>query len=125
MKKPVLFALWGTLFVLCAVLGFFPCGIWGTLAALLFFLPPAALLYLHREEPVCRLIRNLSALSLGLTVLLLVLNFAAAFGSEALGTAVHTVLAIVSAPMLCSGSWAMSLFFWACLLLASRKLLKK
>ena len=125
MNKRVLFALWGVLFLLCAGLGFVPAGVWGTLAALAFFLPPAALLYLHREERVLKLIRSLSALSLGLTVLLLVLNFAAAFGSEALGSIVHIVLTIVSAPMLCGGNWAMSLFLWACLLLTSRKLLRQ
>ena len=65
------------------------------------------------------LIRNLSALSLGLTAVLLVLNFLTALRSELLGTVIHYVLVTVSSPMICSGHWAMSLFLWACLLMVS------
>jgi len=31
----------------------------------------------------------------------------------------HIMLVIVSSPMVCSGNWALSLFLWACLLVAS------
>lgn len=126
MTKRTLFTLWGVLFALCAGLGFLPePGVPGLLAALVFFLPPAALLLKHREKETLLLVRNVSALSLGLTAVLLTVNFAVAFASEAVGTFVHVLLAIVSAPMLCSGRWAMSLFFWACLLLGSHRLAKR
>ena len=129
MNKKVLFVLWGVLFILCAGLGFIPEPT-GTLkglmtaAAVLFFLPPIALL--HRgSRDTARLIRNLSALSLGITLVTLVLNFIFAVSSEKLGNVLHIVLTIVSAPMLASGYWVLSLFLWACLLMVSLKILKK
>ena len=125
MTKRMLFILWGILFALCAGLGFLPsAGILATAAALLFFVPPVVLLYRARrdgDDPARLLIRNLAALSLGLTVALLVINFLTALSSEALGTAVHCLLTVVSTPMICSGHWALSLFLWACLLMASLK----
>ena len=123
MKKKLLYALWGGLFILCAGLGFIP-EPEGTLqfiltaASVLFFLPPAMLL--HRADAAdAKLIRNLSSLSLGLTLVLLVLNFLTALRSEFLGQVLHYTLVIVSSPMICSGHWALSLFLWACLLMAS------
>ncbi len=132
MNKTVLFALWGGMFSICAGLGFIPepSGIlrWGlTAAALLCFLPPALLLYQAsrcQDLPAVKLVRDLSALSLGLTLVCLILNFLVVFRSETLGQMVHAVLVIVSSPMICSGHWALSLFLWACLLMAGRKLSK-
>ena len=59
----------------------------------------------------------LSAVSLGATLVMLVLNIVLATGSTALGDFLHGVLTVVSAPMLYCGSWALSLFLWACLLI--------
>ena len=130
MTKQILFALWGGLFLLCAGLGFLPepAGAVRVLAALACFVPPAVLLYRAGKDAdthTLMLVRNLSALSLGLTLLLLIVNFFTALSSEALGNAVYCILVIVSSPMVCSGHWAMSLFLWACLLTVSRSLLKK
>ena len=123
MSKRTLFILWGILFALCAGLGFLPePGVLTTAAAILFFFPPAVLLYRARKEKDTHtrlLIRNLSALSLGLSVLLLVVSFLTALSSEVLGTAVHCLLVVVSTPMICSGHWALSLFLWSCLLMVS------
>ena len=127
MNKKLLFALWGCFFILCAGLGFIPepegtLRILLTTVSLLFFLPPACMLYSAQKAKdlnTARLIRNLSALSLGLTLVLLILNFLTAFSSETLGLILHYVLTIVSSPMICSGHWALSLFLWACLLVAS------
>ena len=129
MNKKLLYALWGCLFILCAGLGFIPepegsAQILLTILSLLFFLPPAVLLQQsgkNGELHTVRLIRNLAALSLGLTLVLLVLNFLAALQSEFLGSVLHYMLVMVSSPMICSGHWAMSLFLWACLLVASWK----
>ena len=123
MNKKSLFVLWGALFILTAVLGFFPAGWWSTAASVLFFLPPAVLLY-RADWDTAALIRNLSALSLGVTLLVLILNFVLAVSSETLGNLLHIVLTIVSAPMMASGYWVLSLFLWACLLMASLKKLK-
>ena len=133
MIRKILFTLWGCLFSLCAGLGFIPepAGLMSTVLtffALAAFLPPFALLYhagKSRNTADSMLIRNLSALSLGLTAAVLIANFFTAFASEKLGQVLHYVLVIVSSPMICSGHWVMSLFLWACLLMVSMKQLKR
>ena len=133
MKKQVLFGLWAGLFIVCAGLGFIPepegsVRILLTLISLVFFVPPAVLVYdavKAADKHTLLLVRNFSAVSLGLTALLLVLNFLSVLGSEGLGTFLYYVLVIVSSPMVCCGSWALSLFLWACLLMASLQMLKK
>ena len=129
MKYRFLYALWGALFILCAGLGFIPepagaLKVLLTGVSLLFFLPPAVLVWQSRREKnraVLALVRNLSIASLSLSALLIIANFLAAFRSELLGNILHGVLVVVSSPMICSSHWAMSLFFWACLLIASLK----
>ena len=137
MSKKVLFSLWGGLFILCAGLGFIPGfsdtvggGAQGVLTVLsvLFFLTPGLIVWngaKTKDVHSLKLVRNLSALSLGLTLLVLILNMLAAVGSEILGNVLHGILIIVSAPMVLSGFWALSLFLWACLLLASGSMVKK
>ena len=129
MKNRFLFALWGALFILCAGLGFIPepsgaVRFLLTAVSVLFFLPPAVLVWRGRkthDRALLALMRNLSIASLGLSVLLIIANFLTAFRSELLGDILHGILVVVSSPMICSGHWAMSLFFWACLLIASVK----
>lgn len=133
MNKNVLFALWGGLFILCAGLGFIPepsgaAAVLMTALALIFFVPPAVLLYRASKEQdsaALKLVRNLSALSLVLTLVLLIVNFLSAMHSEVLGTILYYVLVIVTSPMICSGHWAMSMFLWACLLMVSLRELRK
>ena len=123
MKNNHLFALWACLFIICAGLGFIPepagvVRVFLTMLSLLFFVPPAVLLHRGDRNTVL-LIRNLSALSLAVTAVTLVCNFLSALGSALLGDVLYTVLVIVSSPMVCCGYWALSLFLWACLLMAS------
>lgn len=133
MKKNVLCALWGGMFILCAGLGFIPNpqgAVKGLLTAIAvcFFVPPALLLYQSNQEKdthALQLIRNLSLLSLGFSLAGILLNILSATGSEALGNVLYSVLIIVSSPMICCGNWALSLFLWACLLMESLTLLKK
>ena len=125
MNKKALFVLWGGLFILCSGLGFLPRPqgvVKGMMTALsvLFFLPPLLLLW-KADRQTSLLIRNLSAMSLGITLITLILNFVLAVSSETLGNILHNILAVVSTPMICSGYWVMSLFLWACLLMVSRK----
>lgn len=127
MSNKLLFALWGLFFIICAVLGFMPEPSY-PLAAVLFFLPPAAILFRagKRGDRACvKLVSCLAALSLGLTSLLLVGNVLSVAASEAVGTILYRLLIIVSAPMVCSGYWALSLFFWASLLIAGLRLLRR
>lgn len=137
MKKNTLCVLWGVLLSLCGVLGFIPgfsAQVRGSVQALLTvlslvcFLPPLALTYQagkQSDRPTLKLVRNLSALSLGLTALVLVLSVALAMAGDRVGTFLHVVLILVSTPMVCSGYWAASLFLWACLLCWSGSLLRK
>ena len=127
MKKSSLMAVWGIFYIICAGLGFIPepegtVRIFLTVISVLFFVPPAILLYdafSGRDRKTVLLVRRLSALSLGVTLVLLIANFLAALTSEWLGTVLHVLLAICSAPMFCSNYWILSLFLWAVLLVSS------
>ena len=129
MKNRFLYALWGALFILCAGLGFIPesdgaLTLLRTGLSILFFLPPALLIWKARQErnrAALLLVRNLSIVSLSLSVALIIANFLTVFRSQLLGDILHGILVVVSSPMICSGHWAMSLFLWACLLIASLK----
>lgn len=125
MKGNKLLLIWGGLFILCAGLGFIPEPEgwlrWLLTAVSLAFFLPGFLLAVRGEPQQRLLVRNLSILSLGLTVGLLILNFLTAFRSEFLGNLFHGILVVVSSPMIASGQWALSLFLWACLLLAAGK----
>ena len=127
MKNKSLLAIWGIFYIICAGLGFIPepegaVRIFLTAISVLFFVPPAILLFdafSSGDKKTIRLIRLLSALSLALTLVLLTANFLAALGASWLGTLLHILLVIGSAPMLCSNYWVLSLFLWAALLAAS------
>jgi hypothetical protein len=101
-----------------------------TAVSLGFFVPPAWLTYRAIREKKWKtvaLVRNLSMVSLGLTLLVLVLTFlsAAAKAAPALGQLLQVLLIFVSAPMVCSQVWVLSLFCWACLLMVTLKYRKE
>ena len=133
MNKKILFALWGGLFVLCAGLGFVPeaTGFLKVLMVLLsigFFVPGFLLLRecgKTGDRRTAHLIRNLSALSLTATLVLLIANFLSVLGSETLGNILYYMLVIVSSPMVCGQYWVLSLFLWACLMITGMNALKK
>ena len=133
MKKNGLFALWGVLFTVCCGLGFVTqpgAGLKVLMIALglVFFAPPVILLSRAqkvRDLPTAALVRNLSALSLGLTLVLLVANVLSLLGGKALGNMLNAILAIVSVPMFCGQIWILSLFCWAFLMIAANKLVKQ
>ena len=122
MNHKILYFVWGGLFILCGLLGFIPepagLGKWLLVALSVgFFVPGWVLLYRGKRK----LIRNLSLLSLLVTLLLLVLNFMSGRASEAAGDFLYGLLVFLSAPMVCSQYWIISLFLWACLLMSSLK----
>ena len=100
MNRKYLLALWGGLFVVCGALGFVPepSGALSFLMALLslvFFAPPVLLLRqagIKGHVPTAVLVRNISALSLGLTLAVLIANVLSLLGSAALGDVLHVVL---------------------------------
>ena len=127
MSKKTLYSLWAVLFSICAGLGFIPepeglLKHFMTALSVICFLPPAVLVYRAWKEDdrsTLALIRNLSAASLGMTLAVLVLSLVTALSSDALGNFLHAVLVVVSSPMVCSNFWFLSLFLWACLLMAT------
>lgn len=129
MKKSTLLFIWGICYIICAGLGFIPDPQGAVramlfLVSLLFFLPPAVLLYHGKtqgDSRAVRLVRRLSAASLSLTLLGLCGNILAALGGDELGDIMHILLGLVSAPMFCSNFWAVPLFLWAVLLIVSFK----
>lgn len=133
MTKQSYLTLWGSMFVLCAGFGFIPepegaLRVIMIALAIMFFLPPWLLLRradAQGDLPWLRLVRNLAALSLGLTVAVLLANFLCLMAPEAVGNALYAVLVIVSAPMICGQYWVLGLFGWACLLMGSISLIRK
>lgn len=133
MKDSKLYALWGALYILCGLLGFIqqPNGFVMAMLVLLavgFFVPGGVLLYRGYQENdlgKIKTIRNLSLIWLGLTLALLIANFLTAGATELTGQLLYGFLVFLSAPMFCGQFWIMSLFLWACLLMASLSCLKE
>ena len=133
MNTTAYYALWAGMYILCAGLGFIPepAGFGKFCLMVLsigFFVPPSCLLRRASEEKNAMhilIVRNLAVASLVLTVVLIIGNFMSMLAPEAVGNILYTLLVIVSAPMICSQYWVISLFFWACLMIWAQKLLKK
>ncbi len=119
MTNKQLYCLWGGLYILCAGLGFLPepgdvGGFFLTALSVLFFVPGLVLLGRGERKPVCLL----SALSLGSTLVLLILNVWSVAMTAFAGDLLYVLLGLLSAPMYSSRFWLLSLFLWACLLAA-------
>lgn len=133
MRKKTLFLIWVGLYILCALLGFIPepKGIIKALlvlAAAVFFVPGWMLFYRAlkgNDLPTLGIIRTLGLVSLCATLIFLVLNFLSAGNPNISGDLLYGFLIIFSVPMVCSQFWAISLFLWACLLMASLSALRK
>lgn len=127
MKNTVLYTAWCVLYCLCAALGFLPERSGAvqallTVLSLLFFVPPGLLVFRagrEQNKKILSLVRTVSITSLGLTLTALIFNIIFAAKSTAVGNFLHGLLILVSAPMLSMGYWALSLFLWACLLMAT------
>ena len=123
----------GALYILCGLLGFIqePNGFVTAVLVLLavgFFVPGGILLYRGYQKadiPAMKTVRNISILWLGLTLVLLIANFLTVGATELAGDLIYGFLVILSAPMCCGQFWVLSLFLWACLLMASLSCLKK
>ena len=129
MNKKNWYILWGLLYAACTGLSCISdpeasvVGLAVTVA-LLFFVPPAVLLYraIPRQQwGTVRLIRILSIASILLTFALLILNLLSVGLSDTMGLVLHAVLILVSVPMVCMQSWVVSLFLWAVLLMVTLK----
>lgn len=133
MSNTVLYALWGGLYALCAGLGFITAPGEGlqflmTVLSVALFVPPFILNYRAAKADDRRtlmLVRSLALSWLVLASLLLVGNFLTVFAAQWIGNLLYTLLILVGSPMVCSGSWALGLFCWACLFFDARAKLKK
>lgn len=129
MSNTVLFALWGALYALCAGLGFVaapgPALRLLMLALSLAMFVPPFLLNRKGNRRVRLLVRNLSLAWLIATAILLPANFLAALAPEMLGNFLHGLLTVLSSPLVCSDSWALTIFLWACVFFDARTKLKK
>ena len=121
-KELMLYIAWLCLYILCAGLGVAAPYAEGfgkvamVLTALIFFVPGVWLLVLglkDNDKKMLLRLRLVAAVSLVLTLAALVGMFAS------LENTAFEILAIVSAPMLCGQYWALSLFCWAALMMAT------
>lgn len=133
MKNKTIYLIWGLLYIICALLGFIPepQGFGKALlilAAAAFFVPGWILLYrADRNGSIAdlKIIRALCLISLGGTLIFLVLNFLSGQASVFAGDLLFGFLVIFSSPMVCAQYWVASIFLWACLLMTSLSALKK
>lgn len=127
MKKMILYGFWVFFYLICGFLGLIqPESSLQTAAmvvvSLLFFVPPGVLLAIairSGDRKTMLRLRMISILSLSLTLLFFVLNILAVGASESTGNALYYILNFVSVPMVCSRFYVLSMFLWACLLIAS------
>ena len=127
------YIIWAVLFALCAGLGFLPepegldKGIC-IVMSLLFFVPPAAIVYSgwkKKEQESIRLVRNLALGSLAVTLAALVANMLTLAVPVWAGDLLYAFLVIVSTPMVCSQVWVVSLVLWAALMWTCVSVLSK
>ena len=133
MNRISFYTVWAGMFILCAGLGFVPepAGFWKFLMIALtlgfFAVPGWFLRWLDQRGDKLNIavVRHLAAVSLGLTLVLILVNVVSFMAPEWVGNLLHILLIIVSAPMVCGQYWVLSLFLWACLMIWAQKLLKK
>ena len=133
MSKKILYYIWGGLFIFCGFLGFIPqpeglLKVLLVVSSLVHFVPGGLLLYLGKKENdfgSIQVVRNLAMISLAVTLFLLVLNFLSGKASDAMGDFLYGLLVMLSAPMVCSQNWFLSLFLWACLMMTAISFRKK
>ena len=133
MSNLFLSIIWAFLYAACAILGFIPSpsgAISGLLisASILFFLPPTVLLLRaakQKNQKLIKQIRNVSLIWLVTALVLIVLNILSVMSSELTGIVLYYMLIIIASPMVCGQYWIISLFLWACLLMASWQQLRK
>lgn len=127
MKKTVLFFIWGFFYFLCAFISNIQSPTGSQAAALtalsvIFFVPPAILLWdavKEKDKKMLFTLRLISILSLSLTLAALIANIASVGASETVGNVLYQVLIFASVPMVCSQHYVLSMFLWACLLFAT------
>ena len=124
MVKKSLYIAWAFMLLLCGLLGFVvvqggPAYAVMIFLAVLCFIPPVIIVVLSVRQgsaPDLRRVRNVSALSLGMTLVLLLGNFLTVAAPEWVGNLLYGALVVFSSPMICGQIWILSLLLWAALL---------
>ncbi len=127
MKRKILFAVWVWALLLCACFGHIthptPAQTGAlTVIGILSFLPGVFLLadgLGTGNRKLLWTIRGIALGSLGLTLIVFLLNVGSVTASDKTGAFLNELLLWVSAPMYCITPRFLSLFLWACLLFAS------
>ena len=133
MKKKILYGCWAALYVLCAVLAHIaePTArqvTAHTLLSILFFVPAAILLIdaLREKDLNTQLVLRIAgAVSLGLTLILLIVNILSVQSQKVVGDVLYELLIFVSVPLISCRPRFVSLFLWACLLVVTLPKRKK
>ena len=126
-KEAVLYEIWAAMYVAAVLLSLVnhAQGVGLVLIqiySVAFFIPGAILLIdalRSKDSKTLLLLRWVSGLSLGLTLVLTVLNLVSVLGPQWLGDLVYVLLGLASVPMLCGRFWWLSLFLWGSFLTAS------
>ena len=127
MKQTVLYSLWGFFWIICGLLGYNAQPTGAQAAAMIVlglctFVPGALLLAeglkTHNRRQV-RTVRWISLGSLAVTAVLFVANILCVAAPEGVAALFNGLLIFLSAPMMCLRFYPLSLFLWACLLVAS------
>lgn len=133
MKKTILYCIWAFFYLLCGFISNIRITTDAqsaalTILSLIFFIPGGILLVdalRGGDKKTLKILRWISGLSLGLTLVTIIANIASVNATEAVGNVLHQVLIFVSVPMVCSQHYVLSLFLWACLLFATLPQQKK
>lgn len=127
LKTKILYSIWAALYILCVGLGTLTVTdtmmkVALIIIAVAFFVPGVLLLgdaISRGDRKGILRIRIISAISLFLTLVALIGFFLTAATQNPAADVLYEVLIFVSAPMVCSQYWLVSLFLWGCLLSAS------
>ena len=144
LDKYILFAAWIGMYIMCAVLGFLPpqegANKWLLVViALLFFVPPALLVYQgwkQKKDQQMKIVQRISLIVVIATVTMLVFNLLSVAliivmpeeTALVLGDVLYDLLILVSTPMLCGQYWGIGLVGWVVLMwccISLRQMLKK
>ena len=123
---------WLYLYILCAVLAFLPEpeGFLRWLLLILtavFFVPGFVLVYqadVRDRTEVVKLVKRVSIIALSVNVFMICVNIASPLLSDLWGTVLHYILITLCSPI-GTGSPALTLFGWACLMCYCISVLKK
>ena len=126
-KVGILYGIWAVMYVGAVLLSLLD-NVQGSglvlvnIFSFLFFIPGGILAFWAIRQKAAaqlRALRIISAVSLSLTVVLLVISFVCSQASGWMALILNSLLILLSAPLLIAPFWAASLFLWACLLMAT------